>query len=45
MTTMCLYLPKELKNYIDGVAKKKNISSNALIKLAITEYLEKVLKK
>ena len=37
---MCLYLTEEFKKEIDKLAKKKNISTNSLIRLAISEYLE-----
>lgn len=41
MKTMCLYLTEEFKKEIDELAKKKNVSTNSLIRLAISEYLEK----
>jgi metal-responsive CopG/Arc/MetJ family transcriptional regulator len=34
-------LPKELKVKIKEMAIKKNISRNALIRLALTEFLER----
>lgn len=34
-------LPKELKEKLKEVAKKKNISQNALVRLAITEFIER----
>lgn len=34
-------LPKELKDKIKELAKKKNISQNALVRLAISEYIER----
>lgn len=40
MISMCLYLKKELKKSIDELAKKKNISTNSLIRMALSEYLE-----
>lgn len=34
-------LPKELKDKLKEAAKKKNISQNALVRLAITEFIER----
>lgn len=34
-------IPIELKERIEEYAKKKNLSRNALIRLILTEYLEK----
>lgn len=34
-------LTKELKEKIKELAKKKNISQNALVRLAISEYIER----
>lgn len=36
-----IILTKELKKQIEDVAKRKNISRNALIRMALTEYLER----
>lgn len=41
MKAVCLTISEELKKRIEEMAKKKNISANALIRLAISEYLEK----
>lgn len=38
---ICITLSKELKEKIKEFANKKNISQNALIRLAISEYLER----
>lgn len=40
-TVINIALPTELKNEIQEKAKLKNISLNSLIRLIITEYLEK----
>lgn len=34
-------LTKELKETIDNLAKKLNISRNALVRLALTEFIER----
>ena len=34
-------LTKELKTTIDNLAKKLNISRNALVRLALTEFIER----
>jgi predicted transcriptional regulator len=34
-------LPEELKNKIQELAKKKNISLNSIVRIALTEYLER----
>lgn len=34
-------LTKELKQTIDNLAKKLNISRNALVRLALTEFIER----
>lgn len=34
-------LTKELKKTIDNLAKKLNISRNALVRLALTEFIER----
>ena len=39
--TVCFVLPKELKDKAVELAKKKNISQNALIRLALSEYIER----
>lgn len=39
--TICIALSKELKNEIKELMKKKNISQNALVRLAISEYVER----
>ena len=36
-----IVLTKELKEKIKELAKKKNISQNALVRLAISEYIER----
>ena len=38
---VCIVLTKELKNKIKELSNKKNISQNALIRLAISEYIER----
>lgn len=38
---ICFALSKELKEKIKELASKKNISQNALIRLAISEYIER----
>ena len=38
---VCIALSKELKEKIKQYANKKNISQNALIRLAISEYIER----
>ncbi len=40
-TVMNIAISKELKEKIQNKAKQKNISLNALIRLIITEYLER----
>lgn len=40
-TTVCIVLNKELKNQSQELAKKKNISLNALVRLALSEFLER----
>lgn len=40
-TSICFVLNKELKKQIQEFAKKKNISQNSLIRLAISEFLER----
>lgn len=40
-TVINIALPTELKNKVQEKAKSKNISLNSLIRLIITEYLEK----
>lgn len=39
--TISIVLSKELKEKIKELANKKNISQNALIRLAISEYIER----
>lgn len=36
-----ILIPVELKNKLGELSNKKNISRNALIRLILTEYLEK----
>lgn len=38
---VCIVLTTELKEKIKELANKKNISQNALIRLAISEYIER----
>lgn len=40
-TVMNIALPIELKNKVQEKAKSKNISLNSLVRLILTEYLEK----
>lgn len=39
--TISVVLPTELKEKIKELTKKKNISQNALIRLAVSEYIER----
>ena len=39
--TICIPVSEELKNKIKEYAKKKNISQNDLVRLAISESLER----
>lgn len=39
--TICVVISEELKEKIEEYAKKKNISRNALVRIAISEYLER----
>lgn len=39
--TISVVLSKELKEKIKELTKKKNISQNALVRLAISEYIER----
>lgn len=39
--TISVVLPKDLKEKIKELTKKKNISRNALIRLAVSEYIER----
>lgn len=39
--TICVVVSKELKEKIKNCSKKKNISQNALVRLAISEYIER----
>jgi len=39
-TQILLSLPKELKKLIDQAAEKKRISRSALIRLALSQWLE-----
>lgn len=39
--TINVVLPKELKDQIEDFAKKKSISRNALVRLALSEFLER----
>lgn len=36
-----IVLSEELKKAIQEISKKKNISQNALVRLAISEYIER----
>lgn len=36
-----MVLPLELKNKVQEMAKSKNISLNSLVRLILTEYLER----
>lgn len=38
---ICIVLTEELKEKIKELANKKNISQNALVRLAISEYIER----
>ena len=40
MKAICLPLTEEFKKEVVEMAKKKNISTNALIRLAISEYIK-----
>ena len=40
-SAISIVLSKELKEKIKELAKKKNISQNALVRLAISEYIER----
>lgn len=40
-TVMNIALPIELKNKVQEKAKSKNISLNSLVRLILTEYLER----
>lgn len=39
--TYCLTMSQDLKEKIEETAKKKNITVSALIRLAISEYIER----
>lgn len=39
-----LYLPKELKEFISNQAKKRGISTNAILTILVEKELEKKLK-
>lgn len=36
-----VYLSKDLKNALVAISKEKNISQNSIIKLALSEYIER----
>lgn len=40
-TAINIVLPKELKNRAKEKAKEKSLSVNSLVRLALSEYLEK----
>lgn len=40
-SAISIVLSEELKEKIKELAKKKNISQNALVRLAISEYIER----
>ena len=40
-TTMSIVISKDLKKILEEVAAKKNISQNALVRLALSEYIER----
>lgn len=39
--TICTVVPKELKEKIEKCANDKNISRNAMVRIALSEYLER----
>ena len=39
--SISVVVPKDLKKQSEQLAKKKNISRNALIRLALTEFIER----
>lgn len=39
--TVCIVLNEELKNQAQELAKKKNISLNAIVRLALSELIER----
>ena len=39
--TICVYMNEVLKKKLEELANKKNISQNALIRLALIEYIER----
>lgn len=44
-TTICFVLPKELKEKISNYSKSKMIPINAIVRLAINEYFDKIEKE
>ena len=38
---LCIALSKELKAKLEEISSKKNISQNSVIRLAISEYIER----
>lgn len=40
-TTICIVLNEELKKQTQELAKKKNISLNAIVRLALSELIER----
>lgn len=40
-TTICTVVPKKIKEQLKEYADKKNISQNSLVRIAISEYLER----
>ncbi len=40
-TSICIVINTDLKKQIENEAKKKNISRNAFVRLALSEYLER----
>lgn len=40
-TVMNIALPKELKNKLQEYAKNKSVSLNSLVRLVLSEYLER----
>lgn len=40
-TSIYVVLSEELKEKVQKLAKRKNISQNALVRIALSEYLEK----
>lgn len=38
---ICICLNKELKQLLKEIAAKKNISQNSIVRMAISEYIER----